>query len=276
MPVDDAMVPTQLDSRMQPKSSRRRYRVWFWSVLGFVLCTAVGAVQQPAPPSGDTVAPLDEPLRLIAEARQVMREIGDYSCVLIKRERIGGQMMPENVIALKVRARPFSVYMRWQDPQEQDGQEACFVAGKNGNKMRVHPNGGLALLGWVTLDQRDPRALKTTRHAIAEAGLSNLIERYAAAWGAERSLGQTQVQLAEYEYNKRCCTRVEVAHPARTLGQYEYFRTVIYFDRETKLPIRVECYDYPRRADDPGELIEVYSYINLRCNVGLGDETFNH
>ena len=55
------------------------------------------------------------------------------------------------------------------------------------------------------------------------------------------------------------------------------FKTVsVYFDQETKFPVRVECYDYPRGADDPGELLEVYSYINLRYNVGLGEETFNH
>ncbi len=117
--------------------------------------------------------------------------------------------------------------------------------------------------------------MKTTRHAVTETGLANLIERYTAAWQAERVLGQTRVQIAEYEYNQRQCTRVEVAHPANTAGRYEYFRTVVYFDKEWKLPVRVEGYDYPRYADDPGELIEVFSYINLRCNVGLGDETFN-
>ncbi len=246
----------------------------YLGLTGFLIVALTGADQAPARP--DSASPLDEPLRLIAEARQVMREVKDYSCVLIKKECVNGQMTPNNVIALNVRSRPFSVHMRWLDPSDLAGREVCYVAGKNGNKMRVHPGGGLNLLGWLTVDPADPRALKTTRHAITEAGLGNLIDRYAAGWEAERKRGEAQVQLAEYEYNKRRCTRVEVAHPANTVGQYEYFRTVVYFDKEWKLPVRVECYDYPRRADDPGELLEVFNYVNLRCNVGLGDEAFNH
>ena len=245
-------------------------RTIYLSLIGTLLFAPCGAGRT------DTTSPLDEPLRLIAEARQVMGEVKDYTCVLIKKERVNGQMTPNNVIALKVRSKPFSVSMHWLDPSDQAGREVCYVAGKNGDKMRVHPGGGLNLIGWLTIDPADPRALKTTRHAITEAGLANLIDRYAAGWEAERTRGETQVRLAEYEYNKRRCTRVEVIHPANTVGRYEYFRTVVYFDQEWKLPIRVECYDYPRRADDSGELIEVFNYVNLRCNVGLGDETFNH
>ena len=202
--------------------------------------------------------------------------IRDYSCVLIKRERINGELTPDNIITLKVRTQPFSVYMRWLEPKEQNGQEVCYVAGKNGNKMRVHARGGLSLVGWVTLDLKDPRATRSSRHAITEAGLGNLLDRYAEGWGAERTLGGMQVNVAEYEYNKRRCTRVEVAHPATTAGQFAYYRTVLFFDKETKLPVRVECYDYPRRANDPGELLEMYSFVNLRWNIGLGEETFDH
>ena len=42
------------------------------------------------------------------------------------------------------------------------------------------------------------------------------------------------------------------------------------------MPIRIECYDWPKPSGVPGDLIEVYSFINLKLNVGLGDEVFNH
>jgi hypothetical protein len=51
---------------------------------------------------------------------------------------------------------------------------------------------------------------------------------------------------------------------------------VVYFDKESNLPIRVECYDWPHRAGEAGELVEVYSYVNLKLNVGLADEVFSH
>ena len=51
----------------------------------------------------------------------------------------------------------------------------------------------------------------------------------------------------------------------------------MYFDKENHLPIRVENYDWPRnRGDANGPLTESYSYADLRLNVGVSDETFNH
>jgi hypothetical protein len=42
------------------------------------------------------------------------------------------------------------------------------------------------------------------------------------------------------------------------------------------LPIRLEFYDWPRQAGDPGQLVEVYSFANMRINIGLGDDVFDH
>ena len=271
------------DDTLSARSSRCwTYRACTWNCSRFLIVAALGlgllAALQPmrgadSQPDG---AQFDEPLRHLAEARTALQAVRDYSCVLIKRERINGVLTPNNVITLKVRNQPFAVYMHWLSPEDMAGREVCYVPGKNGNKMRVRTNGGLGLLGWLTIDPKDPRVLKTTHHSIAEAGLANLIERYAASWETERSRGQARVQIANYEYNKRPCTRIEVVHPVNTAGKYAYFRSVVYFDKESKLPVRVECYDYPRNPSDPGDLVEVFSYVNLRVNVGLGDETFNH
>ena len=65
-------------------------------------------------------------------------------------------------------------------------------------------------------------------------------------------------------------------HPTNPNGYFQYFRDVVYFDKETHLPIRLEFYDWPRQQGDPGQLVEVYSFANMRLNVGLGDNVFNH
>src|SRR5262249_52216351 len=173
------------------------------------------------------------------------------------------------------RNEPFSVYMKWTEPSDLAGQEVAYVAAKHAGKMRVHPSGALGLVGWISIDQKDPRAAKTSRHAISEAGRGKLIERYSKGWEEERHLGVTTAKLGEYEYNKRRCVRVETTHRADTVGQFEYYRTVVFFDKESKLPIRVECYDYPHDGSETPELVECYSYVNLRYNVGHGDELFN-
>jgi hypothetical protein len=235
----------------------------------------------PAPqPTGKAVAPatpaspMDEPIRLVTQAREAYSRLQDYSCVLVKRERIDARPPSENVILMNVRARPFSVYLRWQQPRDLAAQEVCYVAGRNKGQMRVRSAGALGVVGFVSLDTNDPRALKTSRHSITEAGIGNLIDRFSTGWEGERRLNLTQVRIGEYEYNKRRCTRVETIHPARR--EFLHYRSIVYFDQQNHLPIRVESYDWPRSQGDPGQLTEVFSFVNLRLNVGLSDAVFNH
>ena len=85
------------------------------------------------------------------------------------------------------------------------------------------------------------------------------------------------MRVSDYEFNKRPCTRVETIHPDNRGKHFLTYRSILYFDKETKLPIRIEAYDWPKQGGSPdGELLEVYSYINLRFNTGLGDEAFNY
>src|SRR5262249_46616650 len=60
----------------------------------------------PTPPT-----PRDEPLRLLGRAQQVFRGVRDYTCTLIKQERINGQLQPMNVMTMMVRNEPFSIYL---------------------------------------------------------------------------------------------------------------------------------------------------------------------
>ena len=151
------------------------------------------------------------------------------------------------------------------------------MAGRNNGMMRVRSPGILGAIGWVSIAPNDPRVQQNSRHSITEAGIGNLIERFANRWEVERKLGLTQVRISEYEFNKRRCIRVETIHPDNSSKQFQTYRNVLYFDKETNLPIRIEAYDWPRPGGSPdGELMEVYSYVNLRFNVGLGDEAFNY
>lgn len=230
--------------------------------------------QAPSDPGGGS---LDSALRLIADAQQSYVRTADYMCQLRKREVIRNQLQAENVIAMRVRTKPFSVYLRWQGPGNLAGQEACYVAGKNNGLMRVHSSGLLRTVGFVSMDPHDPRCLENSRHAITEAGIGNLIERYGKRWQAESRLNRTQVRLAQYDFDKRRCTRVETIHPDNRDNQFSFYRSLIYFDQSTHLPIRVENYDWPRAGGDPnGTLVESYSYVDLRLNVGLPESTFSH
>ena len=224
----------------------------------------------------NAASPMDEPIRLIAAAKKAMDTVKDYSCVLVKKEKMGDKPAIENVISLRVRSDPFSVNLRWVEPKSLVGQEACYVAGKNDGRMRVKSAGLLGTLGFMSLAPDDARAKATSKHAITETGLANMIDRFVVAWDKERKLSVTKVRLGEYEFNKRRCTRVETIQTENPDNQFLFQRTVVFFDKESHLPIRLECYDWPAKDGEKGELAEVYSYVNLRLNVGLGDDVFDH
>ncbi len=291
------MSTTRQEQAVDPESpiAARPRRVWYYGAVGVLGVALLGGSPPPstvpksaapsaprpaeqAAPTQASASPMDEPVRLIHEAQQAYQNVRDYTCLLIKRERMGG-VLPhdENVIEMKVRAQPFSVYLRWLQPRSEAGQEVCYVAGRNDGKLRIHPKGVLGVVGFVTLDPNDPRVRQSSKRSITEAGIGNTIARFVKAWEQEQVHNlTTDVRVAEYEYNRRRCVRVEILHPANSDGHFLYYRDVVYFDKETHLPIRLEFYDWPRQQGEPGQLVEVYSFANMRINVGLGDEVFNH
>src|SRR5205814_807574 len=96
-------------------------------------------------------------MRLLARARQAFAGVRDYTCTLIKQERIGGELQPVNVMSMMVRSQPFSIYLKWHQPKAQVGQEACYVAGRNDGKMRAKSPGLLGTVGFVSIEPDDPR-----------------------------------------------------------------------------------------------------------------------
>ena len=83
-----------------------------------------------------------------------------------------------------------------------------------------------------------------------------------------------EVYTSDYMFGGRPTTRYEIftrrPHAYRT-----FFRAVVYVDKESKLPVRYEAYDQPRAGGAPtGDLMEVYSYTDIRPNVGLGESVF--
>jgi hypothetical protein len=199
-------------------------------------------------------------LRRVAEARRAWLGVDDYTCVLLRRERVGGRLLPEEVVLMKARREPYSVYLCWAGPRPVAGQEACYVAGRHGGKMRVRGPGLLRAVGFVSLDTKDPRGREFSNHTITEAGVGPLIERLGREWEAAR-VRTPRVRDTDADFDGRPCRRVEVAGDAR--------RTVAYFDRETHLPVRVEWYD-------GDELTEADGYTKMRLNVRLRDADFDY
>ena len=129
-------------------------------------------------------------------------------------------------------------------------------------------------LGAVLAWRLGPEAIEERCQAADPEGVA-IRKKAASDWLDKNAdlIRQVDVRVAEYEYNRRRCTRVETTQLQPGAAHH---RSVVYFDRETALPVRVECYDWPCDGSAQGELIEVYSYLNLRLNPGLSDDAFEH
>src|ERR1051325_3148963 len=159
------------------------------------------------PARGDA-SPLDQPLGWLKDAKRNYGAVKDYTCILVSQEHVKGKLEDENIIEFKQRTAPYSVCLRWLAPAKSQGQHVVYVKGKNNNKMRVKSNFiGAKVIGFVSLDIRDPRVTQHSRHTIDEAGIGNMIDTALRDWESDRKGGKTEVKTAEYKLGDRPCPR---------------------------------------------------------------------
>ena len=226
-------------------------------------------------------APTDPAARFdaaLADMKAAYAKVRDYSCHLKKVERINGKLTAEQTAELHARAKPASVYLKFIGPREMVGMEACFVDGKfAGNaKFRLKPAGVLGVGGFQTMAVDDSRVLATNRHTIDHVGIGALIELVDKNIRVEKQMNNaTTVTAAEYTFADRPVTRYELVCGTPHAHRYCY-KAVLYVDKETRLPVRFEAYDAPKPDGDPaGDLLECYSYVNLKLNPGHGAAVFD-
>jgi hypothetical protein len=173
------------------------------------------------------------------------------------------------------RHQPFSVRLKFTAPPSVAGQEAAYVCGKNKGCMRVRSNGLLACIGCLSLSLDDPRAMRTNRHRIDEAGIGCLVEQMAQRHAQEHGLSGLKEEFTAVEYDGRLCTRVETTWLEPRDGIYAH-RCVVLFDRDSRLPLRFEAYGDPTDEEPDGPLLELYSYHAMRFNLGVDDQAFGY
>jgi hypothetical protein len=70
------------------------------------------------------------------------------------------------------------------------------------------------------------------------------------------------------------CTMIESTHPNRRPA-FLHYRVRVFIDQELGLPVRFEAYDWPKSSQSEPELLEEYTYMHLKLNVGLRDIDFD-
>lgn len=217
--------------------------------------------------------PIAEAKAAIASCRVSYAKIQDYTCTFFKKERIDGVLSAQNVMQMKARTRPLSVYFKFASPTP--GREAIYVAGSHGGKAVVHDVGiGKLLAGTLKLDPKGDMAMDGNRHPITDAGIGHMIDTISGAWDKELHAAESVVTIGKnFKVGNRPCVMIESVHPTKHAG-FLYHKVRVFIDREHNLPIRFEAYDWPNRGKAP-ELVEEYIYTNLKLNVGMTGRDFD-
>ena len=230
-----------------------------------------------APPHVASV-PQPDPIalakRAITECHARFAHVRDYTCVFHKRERIGGRLTAPHIMTMKVRTQPTSIYFKFQKPNR--GREAIYVAGRHGGRIIAHDVGlGRLVAGTMHLDPRGSMAMEDNRHPITEAGIGLLIETVAKHWARELAPEESRVAIHSHVLvSGHPCTMIESVHP-RKRPDFLFHVVKLFIDHEHGLPIRFEAYDWPKLPGAAPDLVEEYTYLNLRTNVGLREEDFD-
>ncbi|MEN6407307.1 MAG: DUF1571 domain-containing protein [Thermoguttaceae bacterium] len=205
-----------------------------------------------------------------------VEKIQDYSATVAKRERIAGKVGEYEYMFVKLRQHPFSVYMYFLGPPAIKGQEVLYVEGQNDNNMWAHTVGVKnTLFGTVSIKPDGPVAMRGQRYPLTELGILNLTRRLVEVGEQDVNFGECDVKFYEgAKINNRVCTCIEVVHPVPRRN-FRYHLARIFVDKELNLPIRYESYDWPKEKGGAPELLEEYTYLNLKLNNGFTNADFD-
>lgn len=211
-----------------------------------------------------------------------LEKVTDYTATFFKQERIGAELTDGQVMSLKIRHAPFSVYMKWLVGDK--GRELLYVTGQNDGEMIVHPGGWKArLLPAIKLDPLGSLAMKESRHPVTQVGLlelSRLIAEFRKRDLSQESGVSCRVTANQKFQDRDCyCFEVEYASPKI---RPEYRKSIMYLDAELSIPIVVKNFGWPQDvpgADpenlDESTLVEHYAYSDITLEQRLADRDFD-
>ncbi|XZE43693.1 DUF1571 domain-containing protein [Pirellulaceae bacterium SH467] len=229
--------------------------------------------------------PLDPAIQLAHQSiGMIQRDLSDYTGVLVKRERINTTLGEHEFMFVKIRNRkmennqivtPFSVYLAFLKPAAVKGREVIFVENQNEGNLVAHEGGMKRMLGTHHLPPTGMLAMAGQRYPLTDIGIENLVVKLIERGERDKRHGMCNVELIPgAKVSKRECSIIQVTHPIQQ-PHYDFHIAQIFMDDQLKIPVRYAAYDWPKKPGAELEVIEEYTYQDLKFNVGLTDADFD-
>jgi hypothetical protein len=109
-------------------------------------------------------------------------------------------------------------------------------------------------------------------------GIENLVAKLIERGEQERAAGNQDCKVTFHEnakINGRTCTLLQIKHPEPS-PDLEFHLAQIFIDDELQVPIRYAAYDFPLTPGGQPAVLEEYTYLDIKLNVGLTDKDFDH
>ncbi len=215
----------------------------------------------------------DEAKQILLESARrsfaTLETVEAYTALFRRQERVNGVLGPEIVANLKIRNRPFAVYIKYVSPKP--GKEVVYAEGHHDNKVIAH-NGDWTrrLIPRLAVDPGSALALADSRHPVTDAGLLNLSRKLLRFRIMDMGDNDATTILDRTNLpDGRQVLRSFHAHAKPNDGR-PFCQVEILYDLDTQIPFQIKSYDWPK-PDHTGELdlAERYTYENLKLNAPL-------
>lgn len=234
------------------------------------LPSAEAHAPQAASPRMEYLAAKDPVAFVEAAIARYDREVTGYTCLLIKEERLGGVLMPEEQILCWFRQKPsFRILMEWVQGARL-AHRVLYVQGENDNRLLAKLNGVLALGGTARRDADGSDARSSARYPATEFGMRHGMQRTLDALRAARGRGELKTVFNGLK------TVPELGYPCWEIVRPDYPRpeddgishATYYYDPKTWLQVGSVL------RDAEGKLIGRYFFTELDLEAKIPDEMF--
>jgi Protein of unknown function (DUF1571) len=214
-------------------------------------------------------------LEVLVDGARKLESIDGYTATFHKRERIGGRLGERQTLEMKLRQRPFAVYLKYVCPEP--GKEVVYCEGRHDNMVIAHASGwSRRLIPRLAVAPTSPLALAENRHPITDAGLFTLVLKLIHF--REIDLDDTEaVTILDRAQglDGRSYYRSLHTHPHKDSNR-PFARVEVLYDPDTMLPIEISSFDWPKPGQT-GDLLmaEQYAYENLTLGTSLTDLDFD-
>ena len=220
-------------------------------------------------------------LRMLENSSHKLERISDYTATFSKRERIDGELTEAQVVELKMRHAPFSVYMKWLVGGK--GRQVLYVQGQNKGKMLVQLGGWKRRFPSLKLDPNGSLAMRESRYPITKAGLLELV-RMAISYRKNdlANLNHVRCQMIDNQkFDKFDCLCFIVEYTNPKVSKI-YRKCITYIDKKSSMPVLIKNHTWPEKVDgaDPNKLdettlVELYTFTNIRFDQRLANADFD-